>query len=328
MTILDRVKAALAAHPDNQDLKLLAAGWNEARNRYAADKSAANLKGWQQAESALSGMLDGLPDPQPSTPSPADLPDPLLNPHQVWLYLRSLGYKCSASQPSRAIKENKLSPRKGGGFSQSEVRRYAVTHKLKRLPSAESPADDKPALKVDGQETGAADRKALSAARLMDANAELKEIEVRKARAEYVDILVVDREQAELCQAIRMHLSPMVRSTAERVLDLVGGDRATAAQIIELVGGSQEKVEDLLTWMAARKPDIVAMYKPYMRRALDVFARGEWMTKEMRDAWARYQVNREDAELSALRALIRESGGDTDTAQSLLERYYVRALDA
>lgn len=257
------------------------------------------------------------------------LPDPLQNLHQVWQYLRELGYSCSKAQPARAVKENKLSPRKGGGFTQAEVRRYATIHKLKRLPSAETPADDKPALPgVCTEPTGAADKKALASARLMEAQAELKEIEVRKARAEYVDILVVDREQAELCHAIRMHLSPMVRSTAERVLDLVGGERATAAQIIELVGGDQGKVEDLLAWMAARKPDIVAMFKPYLRRALDAFARGEWLTKEMREAWALYQANREDAELLAMRALIREAGGDPDKAQAMLERYYVRALDA
>jgi len=256
------------------------------------------------------------------------LPDPLQNLHQVWQYLRGLGYSCSKAQPGRAVKENKLSPRKGGGFSQAEVRRYAVTHRLKRLPSAETSADDKPVIPGSPDTTGAADKKALASARLMDANAELKEIEVRKARAEYVDILVVDREQAELCHAIRMHLSPMVRSTAEHVLDLVGGERGTAAQVVELVGGDQEKVEDLLAWMAARKPDIVAMYKPYLRRALDVFARGEWLTKEMREAWALYQANREDAELLAMRDLIRSSGGDPDKAQAMLERYYVRALDA
>lgn len=258
----------------------------------------------------------------------ADLPDPLQNLHQVWQYLRELGYSCSKAQPARAVKENKLSARKGGGFTQAEVRRYAVTHKLKRLPSAETPADDRPALPGATDTTGAADRKALAAARLMDANAELKEIEVRRARAEYVDILVVDREQAELCQAIRMHLSPMVRSTAERVLDLVGGERATAAQIVDLVGGDQDKVEDLLAWVASRKPDVVAMYKPYLRRALDAFARGEWLTKDMREAWALYQTNREDAELLAMRSLIREAGGNPDKAQAMLERYYVRPLDA
>ena len=162
----------------------------------------------------------------------------------------------------------------------------------------------------------------------MEAQAELKEIEVRKARAEYVDILVADREQAELCQAIRMHLSPMVRSTAERVLDLVGGERTTAEQIVEVVGGDAAKVEDLLAWVAARKPDIVAMYKPYLRRAMDVFSRGEWLTKDMREAWRLYQASREDAELLAMRSLIREAGGDPDKAQAMLERYYVRALDA
>lgn len=62
-----------------------------------------------------------------------DLPDPLKNPHQVWKYLRQLGYYCSNSQPKRDIKSSKLSPIvRGGGFSKESVRRYAVECKLSR----------------------------------------------------------------------------------------------------------------------------------------------------------------------------------------------------
>lgn len=328
MSLEQRVHDSLALHPGDKKLKLLASGYQDAWNACSRERSAANLKGLETWEGKLLDYLDALPTAPGQ--GPRELPDPLQNLHQVWQYLRELGYSCSKAQPARAVRENKLSARKGGGFTQAEVRRYASTHKLKRLPSADSPADDRPVLPgLEGAEatTGAAARKALSAARLMDANAELKEIEVRKARAEYVDILVVDREQTELCHAIRMHLSPMVRSTAERVLDLVGGERATAAQVVELVGGDPARVEDLLAWLAARKPDIVAMYKPYLRRALDVFARGEWLTAEMREAWALYQRHREEAELLTMRALIRDAGGDASKAEALLDSYYVRNLD-
>lgn len=62
-----------------------------------------------------------------------ELPDPLKNPYQVWLYLLQLGYSCSKSQPKRDIETMKLLPiAEGGGFSKDAVRRYAIESKLRR----------------------------------------------------------------------------------------------------------------------------------------------------------------------------------------------------
>ena len=258
-------------------------------------------------------------------PSIGEWPDVLKNAHQVVKYLAAVGWEAPQNTVYTHVRNYVLMRRKDGQFDRSTVDAYARAKFRRKEISPRVAA--KPALLAKhaiSEETRA----------LVEVRRDREEELLKKARLEnkekigaLVDILLVDREQVELCQAIRMHLSPMVRSTAERVLDLVGGERATAAQIIELVGGDVAKVEDLLAWVAARKPDIVTMYKPYLRRALDVFARGGWLTKEMREAWERYRANREEEELGDVISLIREAGGDPNSAPALLERYYVRRFD-
>ena len=100
----------------------------------------------------------------------SSLPDPLESYHQVYKYLVELGYKCSTNLPARAVKQNKLSPRQGGGFSKASVRRFAQTHKLRRTPAVDTPSDDRPALPVAcDMDDGPAAERALSAT---DAGAE------------------------------------------------------------------------------------------------------------------------------------------------------------
>jgi len=251
----------------------------------------------------------------------------LKNALQVVKYLNSVGWEAPQNTVYTHVKKYVLMRRKDGQFDRATVDAYAraAGFKYKEISPRIAAKPMLPARHAISEESRA----------LIEVRRDREEEQLIKARREnkekigaLVDILIVDREQAELCQAVKMHLSPMVRSTAERVLDLVGGERATAAQVVELVGGDPARVEDLLAWLAARKPDIVAMYKPYLRRALDVFARGEWLTAEMREAWALYQRHREEAELLTIRALIRDAGGDTAKAEALLDAYYVRALDA
>ena len=162
----------------------------------------------------------------------ADLPDPLVNCRQVWLYLRQLGYSCSASQPARAVKENKLSARKGGGFSQAEVRRYAVTHKLKKLPSVESPVDGKPVLPdVDAGQNGAADKKALAAARLMEAQAEKAELALAKEKGLLVPAADMAITLASFGAVVESELKNSLRQSAPKLIGAVNGDQGRVAQL-------------------------------------------------------------------------------------------------
>ena len=53
LSLPDRVKAALEKHPDSMDLKLAAAGWNDARRALAEEKSSSALKNLEAFERRL-----------------------------------------------------------------------------------------------------------------------------------------------------------------------------------------------------------------------------------------------------------------------------------
>jgi hypothetical protein len=353
MTLETRVKAALATHPDDKDLKLLAAGWSEARQRYASGRNSANRREWKSLQDDLVKVLDALeaesaalsalkPPAEQDGPichEAAGWPNPLPNRRQAAQFLKAMGFRSVQGKavPERTIyryiERGVLGPDFGSGdqFSQRTLMEFGK-RKLESIPGTPSeryiPGDRavrKAMQPVIG--VGDADKKAAAHARLMEAQAALKELEVKQARAELVDILLVDREQADLCQAIRMHMSPMVRSTADQVLALVGGDLSAAREIIALVGGDLDKVDDLSAWIFSRRPEVVAMYKPFLRRALDTFVRGQWLTTELAEEWRRYQVHREDTELAIMAQLIRETGGNPSLARDAMEKYYVRGLD-
>ena len=350
MTLETRVKAALTAHPDDKDLKLLAAGWSEARQRYATDRSAANRREWKSLQDDLIKALDALdaetaPPPAPEheqsgpvCPEATGWPNPLPNRRQAAQFLKAMGFRSVQGKavPERTvyryIEKGVLNPDFGTGdqFSQRTLMEFGK-RKLESIPGTPAeryiPGDRDVRRAMQPVIGGDADKKAAAHARLMEAQAQLKELEVKQVRAELVDILLVDREQADLCQAIRMHLSPMVRSTADNVLALVGGDLAAAREIIAMVGGDPAKADDLSAWIFSRRPEVVALYKPFLRRALDTFVRGQWLTAEMAEAWKRYQANREDAELEIMTRLIRATGGNPALAKEALEQFYVRGLD-
>lgn len=328
MTTLDRLKSAILAHPDNQDLKLVASGWQEARKRYSEQKTAANRREWRAAEKDLVEMLDGLPVALASATAARAWPDVLENVNQVHEYLVDQGYKVRSRQTIyNHVKKYALIRRQDGRFDRSVVDSYARAVRLEREQGLTPEQAARPAISTprDGSPEARA---------LMDVKRDREEEMLLKARMEnrqamgaLVDILIVDREQQELCQAVRMHLSPMIRSTAERVLSILGADPDVAGEIVDLVGGDRANVDALVAWTMARKPELVAFFKPFLKSALDQFARGDWYTQEMREAWATYQRHREDAELDDIRSLINFAGGDPERAGDVLAMYYVRRLD-
>lgn len=347
LSLPDRVKAALEKHPDSMDLKLAAAGWNDARRALAEEKSSSALKNLEAFERRLQSLLDAL---GAATPAPAaqewrwceearDYPDPIAGMSACVRYLKAMGWtQANTSTFDRDVKSGKIPMSCPDGWHQKHLNDYA---RLKKWP----PRAGSPALTYDparepsyaervglrpGQDDEERGSMAYEAARTrkMVAEAEATERKNREAEGKLVDILLVENEQREWAHAVRMHLSPMVRSTAERVLDLIGGERATALEIIALVGGDESMADELIAWVAARKQDVVAMYKPYLAAALDAFARTSWFTPEMAKAWKLYQDHRLDSERADMAALIRAAGGDPARADSLLEQFAVRALDA
>lgn len=319
MTLEERVKAALPIHPDNNDLRLLASGWSEARRRYAEDKSAANRKEWKALEKDLVQILDALPAPQVQP-----WPDVLENVEQVYRYLLDCGYRVRSKQTlHNHVRAYKLVCRQDGRFDRRTVDSYATKVRLER---SDIPPERAKKLATEVEQ--------IDLRPLIDVKRDIAEEDLKKARLNnkaalgaVVDILLVDREQQELCQAVRMHLSPMIRATAEQILSMLGGDPDAARQMIAMVGGDESRADDLSAWIMGRKSEVVQFYKPYLRRALDVFASGQWLTPEMREAWAAYQQQREDAELKDIQALLRMAGGDEGRAMDVLEQFYVRRFD-
>lgn len=144
MNLTDRLKAALDAHPANQDLRMVAGGWSEARKRFVEDKSAANRKDWKTFEKDLIEILDSLeataqPDPQPGwrwCEEAKAWPDPLPNRNQAYEYMRAMGWdvkratwylKCKTEYPPNSV----------DGWNQASLNMYANVH---AAPRANSPA--------------------------------------------------------------------------------------------------------------------------------------------------------------------------------------------
>lgn len=265
--------------------------------------------------------------------------DPIDGQKECVRYLRSMGWeKANTSTFGRDVLSGKIPMSSPAGWSQKHLNDYARLKKW--APAAGSPAltynpasepsyaermGIAPAQQAETQERPVSGMSYEAArTRKMIADAEDRERKNREAVGQLVDIMLVDYEQREWAQAMRMHLSPMVRATADNVLDIVGGERKSATEIIELVGGDEGKVDDLLAFVQARKPELVAMYKPFLSAALDAFARQTWFTPEMAEAWKEYISRREESELDDMKELIASVGGDLEQAPQMLERFCVR----
>lgn len=348
MNFLDRIRAAKEKHSKNDLFKLVYNAYALAISEYDKDSSPQKYNHLRKVERDLVQVIDQLDSAQQTPPTTdqdwrwceaaREYPDPIPGMSACVRYLKAMGWtRANTSTFDRDVKSGKIPMSCPEGWYQKHLNDYA---RLKAwAPKAGSPAQNYDPDRVPsyaermglrpGQEDDDRGSMAYEAARTrkMVADAEATERKNREAEGKLVDILLVDNEQREWAHAVRMHLSPMVRSTAERVLDLVGGERRTALEIIALVGGDAALVDELMAWVAARKQDVVAMYKPYLAAALDAFARQTWFTPEMDQAWKRYQAHRLDSEREDMADLIRAAGGDPDRATALLEHYMVRTLD-
>lgn len=266
-------------------------------------------------------------------------PDPVPGQSECVRYLRAMGWDgANVATLNRDVLSGKLPMSSPAGWSQRHLNEYArlkkwapaagspaLTYKPASEPSFAERMGIAPGQQDEGQERPVSGMSYEAArTRKMIADAEDKERKNREAMGQLVDILLVDHEQREWAQAMRMHLSPMVRATADNVLDIVGGERKSALEIIELVGGDVDKADDLLAFVQARKPELVAMYKPFLAAALDAFAKQTWFTPEVAEAWKEYVTRREESELDDMRELIRSAGGDIAQAGALLSRFCVR----
>ena len=227
VSLEQRVQTALAAHQEDKKLRLLASGYRDAWNACSAERTSANLKGLETWESKLSTYLDDLPD-APGQEAKA-LPDPLMKPYHVWLYLRELGYSVSKEQPKRDINAKKLVPQKSGGFSKASVRRYALTCKLKRLDGSAEAAEP-PAPPMD--EIGAGAEKAQQQARLARLQADKIELALERERGNLVPAADLAITLASFGAVVEHELKSQMRSKSAKLLALVQGDATRKAAFV------------------------------------------------------------------------------------------------
>jgi hypothetical protein len=224
MTMEDRVKAALAAHPADKRLHLLASGYSDAWKACVQARTASNLRELETWEAKLAGCLDALDQTKAEASSPRELPDPLQNLHQVWQYLQSLGYSVSKAQPKRDLDAKKLIPLKSGGFSQASVRRYALACKLKRTdPAPGSPDTAAPsALPLD--DVGAGAEKIAQQARLARLQADKIELALERDKGNLVPAADLAITLASFAAVVEHELKNTLRTQAGKLIALVEGN--------------------------------------------------------------------------------------------------------
>jgi hypothetical protein len=170
-----------------------------------------------------------------------------------------------------------------------------------------------------------------AAVRRTNADADLKEIKAAKERLSFererglvVPTVTVERELGERAQAFKLFLSAFMRDHKAEFISAVGGSDDVAREVIALVKGDASCAESLSGWMFQRSPILLDLWRRRLAEALNSFARGEWYTEEMREAYERYEEtersSREDVALDLL-ALV---GGEVTMLGELLSRYDIR----
>ena len=169
----------------------------------------------------------------------ADLPDPLQNLHQVWLYLQELGYSVSKAQPRRDVEKRKLVALKAGGFSQASVRRYALTCKLKRNPGAVTDTSTSELPPVD--DIGAGAEKVAQQARLARLQADKIELALERDKGNLVPAADLAITLASFAAVVENELKTSLRTQAGKIIALVEGNTQRRAvltrQLMDAVDG-------------------------------------------------------------------------------------------
>ncbi|WP_018124948.1 hypothetical protein [Desulfovibrio oxyclinae] len=212
----------------------------------------------------------------------------------------------------------KLPRRRKGGFAMRTVETYARDHLSKVVDAAgEDPAPQR-------EDSGAAVRRTMADADLKEIKAAKERLAFERDRGLVLPTSTVERELGERTQAFKLYLTAFMRDIKAELISQVGGDVATAREIIDLVGGDESKVEELSGWMFQRSPILLDLWRRRLAEALNSFARGEWYTEEMHEAWELFeQTTSSRAEEVAL-DLIALAGGDVSTLGAVLEQFDIR----
>jgi|GEM_PF-2211820 len=197
---------------------------DNARQSATVKPTARNIKEMKRAQKTLEQYLASASEPQ----SAGKIFDSILD---VIEYLGGEGYKIGKSSAYDHWKrEGKISARPDGTFAQAEVDRYAREHLQKRDGS--------------GAVRNMAEQKQAAEIRQKNADAEMRELKLRKELGELIPRSRVEIEFSERATHLKNFFDAVARSSAGRIIKLVGGDPQRSAELISFALGINRKAFD------------------------------------------------------------------------------------
>jgi len=198
---------------------LLIAKREAALETFKCKPTAANRKAYSKASETVEQFLKARLEPLPAEQTFAALPD-------VLEYLLEDGWKISQSTLYEHRDAAKIRAEPSGGFTLSSVRDYARIHLRKQ--------DGTPGAAV-AEDLGA--QKMRAEINRITHDGALRELKLRQELGELIPKSVVEVELAERAGNLKSYFNAIARSSAGRIIKIVGGDA--------------QKSADLIVWMLA-----------------------------------------------------------------------------
>ncbi|MEG6505878.1 hypothetical protein [Nitratidesulfovibrio sp. 1201_IL3209] len=224
----------------------------------------------------------------------SDDADILHSTNQVKDFLVAQGFRVSYGKVRDDIARGALKPRRGGGYTRAAALAYAKANIARRTVDPAPVADAPRGAPVEG---GAAERRT-------SADAELKEIGAMRARfnfaremGRYTETVTVEAELAARARAFRLGLEKFGSDAATQTAAIFGADGKHAAELARRLGlpdGTDgDAVRIIVDFALSRAPAFTRRWQRQVEGFLDAYATETWWTDEMRDAWDKYQQNKD-----------------------------------
>lgn len=215
--------------------------------------------------------------------------DILQNINQVRLYLLELGFKVNHYRVEKAIERRELPARRGGGYTKRAAETWANAYLLRGIDAAKEhdvPSGEKAVDSVSEQ-------KALAQTRMLEAQAERQEMELKRQKGLYTETAVVHTELAARAKAFKICLERWAIENADKVAQDFGGSANTAEELVQRLGIEPENAAEAKIYIQdfymSKTPQFTRRFMKEIAYFLDAFATGKWWTDEMQDAWEKFE---------------------------------------
>lgn len=211
----------ISATLDNEENKLLQQR-DDALELAIHKPTQVNLRALKKCETVLAEFRSARYEPVIDETFAA-LPD-------VITYLDAEGWKISTSSAYEHKSLGKIRPNADGKYSLSAVMEYATSHLQRKDGSSGS--------------GNLQERKIYEEIRRISSDAEMRELKLRERIGELISREQVEVELAARAGDLKTHLDASARSSATRIIKLVGGDQQKAPELISFMLGINRKVLD------------------------------------------------------------------------------------